>query len=801
MPIPLRVLIVEDTPDDAEMMVLRLTDEGFQPEWRRVQTEADYLAALETNPDLILADWSLPQFSGLRALQLMNARGRRIPFIIVSGSIGEEPAVEALRQGANDYVLKDRPARLGRAVRRALEDIQQRAERKLAGEALRLSEEKYRTLVNEVNDGFYVTDSAGVFTFTNPALARIFGFDSPEALVGRKITDFVAPELQGGLSQAYQSAMQIGHDLEVMNGQIERPDGTRAAIEIKSVYVVEAGQIAGSRGVVRDVTERKQAEETLRHRLAELEALHTVSTALRTAQTRDEALPILLDEMLAALETSTGIIWLYDPDRDELRAAVARGWFSQLSETPIKPGEGIAGTVFASGQAYLSTEFRSDPLSGATTHAQIPAGLSGACVPIRSGEVAVGVLFISMPPPRQITPEQAKLLESLTEIAGASLHRMNLHEATVRQLDQLRSLHDIDLAITASMDLRITLNVLLSHVLTQLKVDAADVMLLNPRLQTLEYAAGHGFRTDALINTRLRLGAEYAGRAALERKLVHIPDLRLGEPDFLHSPFFSIEGFVAYYGMPLIVKGQVKGVLEIFHRAPLPARPDWVNLLETLAEQAAIAIDNAQLFSDLQRSNIELALAYDATIEGWSHALDLRDKETEGHSLRVTELTLRLAKAMGTGDDELVHIRRGALLHDIGKLGVPDRILLKSEPLTDDEWAWMRKHPQLAFDMLAPIAYLKPALDIPYCHHEKWDGTGYPRGLKGEQIPLAARLFAVVDVWDALTSDRPYRKAWSKEEALDHLRAQAGKHFDPKAVELFMRVLNEKAQEQMPGAG
>lgn len=578
-----------------------------------------------------------------------------------------------------------------------------------------------------------------------------------------------------------------------MNGQIVRRDGTRAAVEIKSVYVVEAGQIAGSRGVVCDVTERKQAEETLRHRLAELEALHTVSTALRTAQTRDEALPILLDEMLAALETDTGIIWLYDPDRDELRAAVARGWFSQLSETPIKPGEGIAGTVFASGQPYFSAEFRSDSLSGATTRMQTPAGWSGVCVPVRSGEVAVGVLFVSVPLPRQITPEQVKLLESLTEVAGASLHRMNLHEATVSQLDQLRSLHDIDFAIAANMDLRTTLNVLLSHVLTQLKVDAANVMLLNPYLQTLEYAAGQGFRTDALVNTWLQVGAEYAGRAALEGKLVHIPDLRERKNDFLRSPAFSREGFVAYYGMPLIVKGQVKGVLEIFHRVPLPARPNWVNLLETLAGQAAIAIDNAQLFSDLQRSNVELALAYDATIEGWSHALDLRDKETEGHSLRVTELTIRLAKAMGAGDDELLHIRRGALLHDIGKLGVPDRILLKSEPLTDDEWAWMHKHPQLAFDMLAPIAYLKPALDIPYCHHEKWDGTGYPRGLKGEQIPLAARLFAVVDVWDALSSDRPYRKAWSKEKALDYLYTESGKHFDPKAVDLFMRVMNEKA--------
>jgi putative nucleotidyltransferase with HDIG domain len=362
-------------------------------------------------------------------------------------------------------------------------------------------------------------------------------------------------------------------------------------------------------------------------------------------------------------------------------------------------------------------------------------------------------------------------------------------------------LHDIDLAITASMDLRVTLNVLLLHVLTQLEVDAANVLLLNPHLQTLEFAAGRGFRTDALKNTRLRLGEGYAGRAALERKLVHLPDLRGRKTDFLRSPFFSAEGFVAYYGMPLIAKGQVKGVLEIFHRAPLAAGPDWVNLLETLTGQAAIAIDNAQLFDNLQRSNLELSLAYDATIEGWSRAMDLRDRETEGHTQRVTELTERLARAMDISEAEIVHIRRGALLHDIGKMGVPDNILLKPGKLTDDEWKIMHQHPQFAYQMLAPIDYLKPAFDIPYCHHEKWDGTGYPRGLKGEQIPLAARLFAVVDVWDALMRDRPYREAWPEEKVLEHIKAGSGTHFDPKAVELFLKVRSEKAHEHGQGAG
>jgi putative nucleotidyltransferase with HDIG domain len=189
----------------------------------------------------------------------------------------------------------------------------------------------------------------------------------------------------------------------------------------------------------------------------------------------------------------------------------------------------------------------------------------------------------------------------------------------------------------------------------------------------------------------------------------------------------------------------------------------------------------------------EVAQAYDLTIEGWSHALDLRDHETEGHTQRVTEMTVHLARTLGVDEEALVHIRRGALLHDIGKMGIPDEILLKPGKLTAEEWAIMQQHPVYAYDFLAPIAYLRPALDIPYCHHEKWDGTGYPRRLQGEQIPYAARLFALVDVWDALCSDRPYRCGWPREEVCAYIRAGAGSHFDPRLVDPFLRLVDEQA--------
>jgi PAS domain S-box-containing protein/putative nucleotidyltransferase with HDIG domain len=365
--------------------------------------------------------------------------------------------------------------------------------------------------------------------------------------------------------------------------------------------------------------------------------------------------------------------------------------------------------------------------------------------------------------------------------------RKHAEENLQRQFQRVAALRAIDLAITTNFDLHLIFNLLLDQGLPQLGVDAAAILLLNPHLQILEYAAGRGFWTDAVTRTHVPLGDSPAGLAALERRSIHMPDLsNLGGTGAGQG--LEGEGFISAYIIPLIIKGAVKGVLEVFNRSPFTPKADWKDFAEMIAEQAAIAIDNIALFEDLQRSNTNLALAYDTTLEGWSRALDLRDRETEGHTKRVTELTLRLSRAMGVSEADLAHIRRGSILHDIGKMAIPDSILLKPAPLTEEEWEIMRRHPVYAYEMLSPIDYLRPALDIPYCHHEKWDGTGYPRGLKGEQIPPAARIFAVVDVWDALHSGRPYRVAWDKEKVSAHIRSLSGSFFDSRIVEQFLQL-------------
>jgi HD-GYP domain-containing protein (c-di-GMP phosphodiesterase class II) len=292
----------------------------------------------------------------------------------------------------------------------------------------------------------------------------------------------------------------------------------------------------------------------------------------------------------------------------------------------------------------------------------------------------------------------------------------------------------------------------------------------------------------------MRIGDGLAGQVVMKGRIDHVIDLK-NSREAQRDPMLLREGFVTYIGVPLIVKGQIKGVFEIFHRSTLSPNAEWMQFLQTLAGQAAIAIDNAQLFDNLQRSNQELTQAYDTTLEGWAHALELRDRETEGHSRRVSDLTLRLAQRLGVGDEDLINIYRGVLLHDIGKMGVPDQILKKTGPLTESEWDEMRRHPQLAYDLLSPITYLHGALDIPYCHHEHWDGSGYPRGLRGEQIPLSARIFSVVDIWDALLSDRPYRKAWQRERVLEYIQEISGSILDPRIAETFIMMLADTNNE------
>jgi PAS domain S-box-containing protein len=743
---PLRVLIIEDSEDDTQLLLRELHHIGYEVEFERVETAVALRAMLsEKEWDLILSDYTMPKFSALKALEMLKAGGLDIPFIIISGTIGEETAVDALKAGANDFLVKGKFARLGPAIERELREAESRRSRRQAEEQIKY----HARLLRHINDAVIATDDQFRITAWNRAAERIYGWTAQEVM-GRDVDEI----LRSGLSEEQQTEARelLNQESSFRSERIHsRKNGEAVYVEENTIALSDAhAKITGYVSVNRDITERRQAEEALRENerlLSESQRIghigswsyNLITDSLQYSDEMYRLFDVSLKEIPHTSEAFLSLIYPLD-----YPAAVK--WLEAI-RTGRQPGE---------------LDFRIFRKNGELRHIQCRGAITfdSAGKPVR---------FVGM-------------AQDITE--------RKLAEIQIRQqIERLSALRKIDEAITSNSDLLFTLGAILSQVSRQLQVDAADILLLNVDERILEYAAGQGFRTHAAETARVPVGKSHAGRAVQERRLIKIEDLRDHPDDLLLTVLLVDEDFVCYYGVPLIAKGKVTGVLEIFHRTPLQPYPDWFDFLSTLAGQAAIAIDNASLFNNLQTSNRDLVNAYDTTIEGWSRALDLRDKETEGHTRRVTEMMLTLARRFGFSREESLHIRRGALLHDIGKMGVPDNVLLKPEPLTEEEWIMMRKHPQYAYDLLRPITFLARALDIPYCHHEKWDGTGYPRGLKGEEIPLAARLFAVVDAWDALRADRPYRPAWSEEEALTYIREQSGRQFDPQVVESFLEMI------------
>jgi PAS domain S-box-containing protein/putative nucleotidyltransferase with HDIG domain len=643
-------------------------------------------------------------------------------------------------------------------------------------------------LLGNISDAVIATDENLLITSWNGSCERIYGWKAQE-VIGKPTDQVLQAEFVGRTRDEVLN--QLRNEGEYFGEVLQRTkDGLIVTVEGHSKALRdESGKISGFVTANRDITDRKRADAEVKRLADEFKALYETAYELTTQHDTNLLLQDIANRAKRLLDAGRCGIHLHEAANREFVFAISTDSAHPAIQTRLKWGEGLVGKVAEARETIIV-----DHYSHWEHRRPYHAGISGmesviGAPMIYRGEL-LGVITVGdgIPTSRKFTQDDAGLLSLFAEYAASAVHHNRLLAETQQNLRRVKALHQIDQAICSNLDLAMTMNLFLLHASTQLVVDAADVLLLNPITNTLEFVAGIGFKTPALQHTHLRLGFGLAGRAALERKMITIPDLKREIDGLERSPFIEAENFVAYRAAPLISKGKVNGVLEVFHRRPVQPDEDWNDFVDTLAGQAAIAIENALMFENLQRSNADLSLAYDATIEGWSRALDLRDNETEGHTLRVTELSLRLARSLGIEGAELVHFRRGALLHDIGKMGVPDAILFKPEKLSQEEWQVMMRHPDLAIEMLSPIAYLKLALDIPYCHHEKWDGTGYPRGLEGAEIPLAARIFSVVDVWDALRSDRPYRPAWEETNVLEYLRSEAGKYFDPRVVETFLRM-------------
>ena len=772
----------------------------------------------------------------------------------------DESDVQVMETLADQVAVAIHNAKLHESVQKEL------IERKRIESALRESEEKFRNIVQSSPMGMHMyqieADGKLVFIDSNPAADHILGIDNHQ-FVGKSIEEAFPGLVDTIVPEKYRLAATTGQSWKTE--QIDYDEN-----QIQGAFEVYAFQTSPGRmaALFLEITERKRAEEALRH------SENTLSSIFRAAPT---GIGLVSDRVLLQVNQrvcemtgyaqeeligqSARILYPTNEDyeyvgrekyrqiREHGTGTVETRWQRRdgeiidvlMSSTPIDPEDWSVGVTFTAlditerkkvmealrrsenalssifrvaptGIGLISehillqvnericemTDFKREELVGKNIQMLFPTqkhfeyylrelyrqikSLGSGNIETRwqtkNGE-AIDVLLGATP----VDPDDLSVGITFTAL---DITERKLAETRIqRQLRRLAALNQIDAAITGNLDLDHVIAILLEQTIRQLGVDAASVLLYESATQTLEYYAGQGFQTASIQSAKIRLGQDFAGRVALERRTIKAT---IEEDSFLACDTFAQEGFCVYYGVPLVARGQVKGVLEVFHHESLNPTSGWLSFLETLAGQAAIAVENAEMVDNLERSNLELRLAYNNTLEGWAKALELRDFETEGHSRRVTDMTIRLARMVGIPEEELVHVQRGALLHDIGKMGIPDQILLKNGPLDDAEWKIMRMHPVYAYEMLLSIDFLRPALDIPRYHHEKWDGSGYPYSLKREEIPLAARVFAVVDVWDALTSNRPYRTAWPENKVFDLIRSESGKHFDPQVVAAFMRI-------------
>ena len=692
---------------------------------------------------------------------------RRLPYVIAQRANGEEfPAEFTVTR-----VLVEEQEYITMTVRDVTERVQAQLEMsRLAG------------VVEQAAESVVLADHLGRILYVNPYFERVSGF-SQEDVQGKTVRILMSDFHDRRFYSEVWKTVTSGHP---WTGTLasRRKDGG-LLFESATLFPIknESGAIVNYAAVKRDITDEIQRER-------EMQAIVSVSTELRKASTRAEMLPIILDQLIDLLNAKGALIASYNAEKREFFVELGGGPLHFLTSQRVPLGKGITSVVFENDGPFQTHDINQHPqYSRLFELAEIRAVIG---TPLMVQGETMGVLWVGRLAP--FHNSEFRVLQAVADMSANALHRASLHERTLRHASQTvaisaagRTMAEILNPADIYTHLSNSINGLVENVdiLSIYAMDAAR------NVCSCVFVSCHGQarKVDQLAPVILDLGRP----SPLDRVVrTHEPTI---VQDLQHTlmSLAAVDCQLPPQGsaviVPLVARGKVLGVVELISQTPNRFSAEDLDLLILMGSTAATALENANLYQGLQESNLELLEAYDNTIEGWSRALDLRDRETESHTQRVTDLTLQIAHRLGLPEERLVHIRRGALLHDIGKMGVPDRILHKPDTLSPEEWTVMRMHPVYAYEMLLPISYLRPALSIPYCHHEWWDGSGYPRGLKGEEIPLEARIFAIVDTYDALTSTRPYRAAWPRTQALRQIMAESGTHFDPDLVDEFLRIV------------
>ena len=658
---------------------------------------------------------------------------------------------------------------------------------------LRRSEERFRKAIMDAPIPIMIYTEDGEILTVNDAWLRTAGYSREEIPT---LVDWLKKahrEEYEEIFELMQHNYQNDSDVGVLDTNIITKDGEERIwhITTSSLETLPDGRKAAL-SMARDITERRQAELEREHVYERILALREVDKVVSSTLDLDSVLDRITSEMQKLIVFDSMAVLLLNGDRLDIIACQGFDDPDEILSLSFPSTTQYPNYEVIEGKKPVCYEDISEvyPLFHQPIEASNrPRVKTWLGVPLVNQDEVIGMFTIDRNEENIFSEDDIAIAMEFANRAAITITNAQLYEQTIWQIKKLEILRKIDAVITGSIDLHSSLMEILTYIQHGLKVDAVSIILYDEEKGKLTSERGVGFKSEVDVSVEISLGQGFCGYVALERETLFISDVTFKETSLRYPVDLRAEEITSYYGLPLVARGKLEGVLQIYNHSRLNPDQDWINFANALAGQAAVAVYNISLFTELVQANSDLVQAYDATIEGWAHALELRDKETVGHSRRVVGLSAKIAQRFGFDEEALHHFRRGVLLHDIGKMGIPDEILHKPGPLSDEEWEIMRQHPGFAYDMLKDIEYLKPALTIPHYHHERWDGSGYPEGLAADRIPLEARIFAVVDIWDALISDRYYRDAWSHEKALEYIKKEAGRLLDPKVVSVFLDVI------------
>ncbi|MAT44032.1 MAG: hypothetical protein CL609_16990 [Anaerolineaceae bacterium] len=650
---------------------------------------------------------------------------------------------------------------------------------------IRESENKFRQLAESIKEVFWLRDrETGKMLYVSSAYETVWGrttvslYQNPKSFM-----ESIHPDDVPGVIEANQK-LQNENKNSNEEYRIIHPNGEIRWVWSRSFPVYDnQNNVIRYAGIAEDITE-------IRHSREQQYLINDLSSDLRTVSAPDGMIDLIFAKIVEYFDNESIAIVFYKSESNSNLVYKSTGHFEKLQGTHLPVNRGFIAKAINQSKPYWTNDSFTDPhVMEEYLGIYTP---SIAVIPLITEREALGALVVGKNESFSIW--DVKNLEAIANITANALQRAFTYQELLRSVEQLSVLHKIDGVIKNEELLENTIQKIFKIAKNEFLVD--QVRLYRYDDQTHFSVCIADTAKPDLSMEKIPTTLLLSENAILSQKIDMIPNLA-NYQGFHHEGYQDLvtEGVVWYQAIPLISKSKTIGVLECMHHEPFYPKDNWDSFVNAFADQLVLAFESTGLIEKLKQANIDLTTAYDKTLEGWATALELRDNETKNHSQRVTFLSEKIAKRMGIPSSELIHVRRGALLHDIGKIAIPDHILLKPGKLDQDEWFLMRNHPQTGFEMLEKIEYLQPSLDIPLYHHEKFDGSGYPFGLKGEDIPLSARIFALVDVWDALTSDRPYRKAWSQIKAFQYIIEQSGKHFDPAVVRVFRELyLNEEIE-------